>query len=115
MADKIKITLAGLLWVAGLAAFYYYGDMPTVARVGMVLAGIVAGTAVGLSSAQCRQFAGFFGESREEMRKIVWPTRRESFQTAAAVFGFVVLMAVFLWGVDKLLETTLYSFILDWK
>jgi preprotein translocase subunit SecE len=46
---------------------------------------------------------------------VVWPTRKESFQTAAAVFGFVVIMAVFLWAVDKGLELALYSLILDWK
>lgn|SRR5690606_22586944 len=115
MADKIKLIFAGLLFIAGLAAFHYYSDMPLVARVGMVLGGIVAGVVVGLWSEQGRRLAGFFGEAREEVRKVVWPTRKESFQTAAAVFGFVVLMAVFLWGVDKLLEATLYSFILDWK
>lgn len=115
MADKIKIILAGLLLIAGLAAFYYYADMPMVARFGMVLGGIVAGTVVGLSSVPGRRLAGFFGESREEVRKVVWPTRKESFQTAAAVFGFVVLMAIFLWGVDKAFSALLYSYILDWN
>ncbi|MFO7190133.1 MAG: preprotein translocase subunit SecE [Pseudomonadota bacterium] len=115
MADKIKFVLAGLLLVAGLAAFYYYSDLPLVARVGMVLAGVVAGVAVGLSSEPGKRLARFIGESREELRKVVWPTRKESFQTAAAVFGFVVLMAVFLWVVDKGLEFALYNLILDWK
>ena len=115
MADKIKIIIAGLLLIAGLAAFYYYSDMPVAARALMVLAGIGAGIAVGWTSALGQRLRGFTGESREELRKVVWPTRKESFQTTAAVFGFVVVMALFLWIVDKGLEVTLYNFILDWK
>ena len=45
----------------------------------------------------------------------MWPTRKESFQTAAAVFGFVVLMAIFLWLVDKSLEIGLYDLVLGWR
>lgn len=115
MADKIKIIIAGLLLIAGLAAFYYFSGLPLVARVGMVLAGIVASIVMGLASTSGKRLAGFVGDSRDEVRKVVWPTRKESFQTAAAVFGFVVLMAVFLWVVDKGLEYSLYSLILDWK
>lgn len=115
MADKIKIIIAGLLLVAGLVAFYYFSDLPLVARVGMVLAGIVASIVMGMASASGKRLAGFVGDSRDEVRKVVWPTRRESFQTTAAVFGFVVLMALFMWLVDKGLEYSLYSLILDWK
>ncbi len=115
MADKLKITIAGLLVVAGLAAFYYFSTAPLVARVLMVLAGIAAGVAVGWVSAPGRQLAEFARESIAEVKKMVWPTRKESFQTAAAVFGFVLVMAVFLWIVDKGLEVALYDLILGWK
>jgi preprotein translocase subunit SecE len=57
----------------------------------------------------------FIRESNEERRKVVWPTGKESFQTAAAVFAFVVVMALFLWMVDKLLEWGLYDLLLGWK
>ena len=67
----------------------------------MVLAGIAAGIAVGWFSAPGQQFLTFAQESIAEVKKMVWPTRKESFQTAGAVFAFVVLMALFLWIVDK--------------
>ena len=67
----------------------------------MVLAGIAAGVAVGWFSAPGQHLAEFAREAFAEVKKMVWPTRKESFQTAAAVFGFVVLMALFLWIVDK--------------
>jgi preprotein translocase subunit SecE len=49
MADKIKLLVAVLLVIAGLAGFYFFADAPTVVRVlsviaGVVLAGVVAGT-----------------------------------------------------------------------
>ena len=49
------------------------------------------------------------------MKKVVWPTRKETIQTTAAVFAFVVVMAVFLWVSDKALEWVLYEVILGWK
>jgi len=115
MLDHIKIAIAALLLVAGLAGFYYFSTLPLVARVGMVLAGIAAGVAVGWFSAPGQQLAAFARDAIAEVKKMVWPTRKESFQTAAAVFGFVVLMALFLWIVDKGLEVVLYDLVLGWK
>lgn len=115
MLDHIKIAIAALLVVAGLAGFYYFSSLPLVARVGMVLAGLAAGIGVGWFSAPGQQFAAFARDATAEVKKMVWPTRKESFQTAAAVFGFVVVMALFLWIVDKGLEVVLYDFVLGWK
>ena len=50
-----------------------------------------------------------------ETKKVVWPTRKESLQTAGAVFAFVVVMAVFLWVTDKSLEYLMYDLLLGWK
>ena len=115
MADKIKITLAGLLLITGLVGFYYFSAQPLVVRVAMVLAGFGLGVAVGWFSAPGQQLAGFTRDAIEETKKVVWPSRKESFQTTAAVFAFVVLMALFLWLVDKGLEFGLYKLVLGWK
>ena len=115
MADKIKITLAGLLLISGLVGFYYFSGEPLVLRVLMVLAGVGLGVAVGYFSEPGRQLAGFAHDAIEETKKVVWPTRKESFQTAAAVFAFVAVMAIFLWLVDKGLELGLYDLVLGWK
>jgi len=114
MADKIKITLAGLLLISGLVGFYYFGSQPLVIRVAMVLGGFALAIVVGMFSEPGRQLAGFAKDAIEETKKVVWPTRKESFQTAAAVFGFVALMALFLWLVDKALEVGLYDLVLGW-
>ena len=115
MVDRIKLVAAVLLFVAGLAAFYVYGSQPGWLRFGMVLAGIAAALAAGWTSQSGRSLRTFTRESIVEARKVAWPARKESLQTTAAVFGFVVLMAVFLWVVDKTLEWSIYDVILGWK
>jgi preprotein translocase subunit SecE len=57
----------------------------------------------------------FAREALAEVKKVVWPTRKETIQTTAAVFAFVVVMAVYLWVSDKTLEWVLYDLILGWK
>jgi len=70
---------------------------------------------VALTSVQGQQFVAFAREAVGEVKKVVWPTRKETMQTTAAVFAFVVVMALFLWVSDKTLEWVLYDLILGWK
>jgi preprotein translocase subunit SecE len=115
MLDRIKIVVAAALLVAGLVAFYYFSALPLVARVGMVLVGFAAGVVVGWFSEPGRQLAEFAREAIAEVRKMVWPTRKESFQIAGIVFAFVFVMALFLWVADKGIEFVLYDLILGWR
>jgi preprotein translocase subunit SecE len=101
MADKVKIGLAALLVVAGLAGFYFFSDSPTIVRVLSVLAGLVAASVVFWTTAQGKQFFVYAQESYDETKKVVWPTRKETVQTTGIVFVFVVVMALFLWAVDS--------------
>jgi len=115
MADKIKLVVAALLVVAGIAGYYYLAASSILLRVLSVVAGIVAGVATVLTSAQGRAGLAFSREALVEVKKVVWPTRKETVQTTAAVFAFVVVMAVYLWVSDKTLEWVLYDLILGWK
>ena len=115
MADKLKFALALLMVIAGLAGFYLLAEQPLILRVLSVLAGVGAGVALARFTGPGRQFAGFGRESWLEARKVVWPSRKETVQTTAIVFVFVVVMAVFLWLTDKSLEWALYDLILGWK
>ena len=62
-----------------------------------------------------RQFIAFARDASREVKKVVWPTRKESLQMTGYVFAFVVLMALFLWFTDKTLEWVLYDLILGWR
>jgi preprotein translocase subunit SecE len=114
-ADIAKLAIAGLLVLAGIAGYYYLSDSALILRVLAVLAGLIAGAVVAYLSTPGREFAVFAGEAVAEVKKVVWPTRKETIQTTAAVFAFVVVMAVFLWISDKTLEWVLYELVLGWK
>ena len=111
MADNIKIVLAALLVVAGLGGFYYFADYPAIARVGSVLAGLAAASFVFWMTAPGKQFYVYAQESVAETKKVVWPTRKETMQTTGIVFVFVLIMAMFLWGVDSVLLLIMQKFL----
>ncbi len=115
MMDMIKLALAALLVVAGIAGYYWLAAGSILLGLLSVIAGIAAGIAAALTSEPGRQFVVFAREALAETKKVVWPTRKESMQTTAAVFAFVVVMAVFLWISDKSLEWVLYDLILGWR
>jgi len=115
MADNIKLAVAAALVVAGIAGYYWLAASALVLRVLAVVAGVAAGAAVAWTSAPGREFVVFSREALVEVKKVVWPTRKETMQTTTAVFAFVVVMAVFLWLSDKTLEWVLYDLILGWK
>ena len=115
MTDKIKLVAAVLLVALGIWGYYLLGDSALVLRILAVIAGLLAAAAVAWWSEPGKQFAVFAGEAVEETKKVVWPTRKETIQTTAAVFAFVVVMAVFLWLTDKTLEWALYDLVLGWK
>ena len=115
MVDKIKLVFAVALVVAGIAGYYWLSASSILLRILSVIAGIAAGVGMALTSAPGKEFVVFAREALAEVKKVVWPTRKETVQTTAAVFAFVVVMAVYLWVSDKTLEWVLYDLILGWK
>jgi preprotein translocase subunit SecE len=114
-SDKAKVAFAIFAVVAGIVGFYFLSDKPTVMRAGALVAGLLVAIAIAWTSAPGREFLGFARESVREAKKVVWPTRKETTQITAIVFAFVLVMAIFLWGTDKILEFVLYDLILGWK
>ena len=113
--DKAKIAAAVVLVVASIAGFYALAKQGPVVQWGALLLGLVLALAVFLVSEHGRQFIGFTRDAWREVKKVVWPTRKETLQMTGYVFGFVVLMALFLWFTDKTLEWVLYDLILGWR
>jgi len=113
--DIVKLVIAAAMVVAGIAGYYWLAASSILLRLLAIVAGAAAGVAVAWMSAPGREFAVFAREALVELKKVVWPTRKETMQTTGAVFAFVVVMAVYLWVSDKTLEWVLYDLILGWK
>jgi preprotein translocase subunit SecE len=113
--DKIKIVLAIVAAVAGVVGFYVLSDKTTAVRAAALVGGLLVAVAIAWTSTSGRDFLNFSKEAVRETKKVVWPTRKEAMQMTAIVFGFVLIMAIFLWGTDKILEVVLYDLILGWK
>jgi len=114
-ADKAKLGLAAVLVLASLAGFYLMGKQGQAVQWGILIAGLTAAVVVFLWSELGRQFVAFGRDSSREVRKVVWPSRKETMQMTAYVFAFVVVMALFLWLTDMTLEWVFYDLILGWK
>ena len=114
-ADKAKLGLAIALVIAGLAGFYLLGKQGQIAQWGVLLVGLGAAVVMFITSETGKQFVAFGRDAWREVKKVVWPSRKEAIQMTAYVFGFVVIMALFLWLTDKTLEWVFYDLILGWK
>ncbi len=111
--DVIVMTLAVLIAAAGLFAFTFLTDQSTGVRIGALLGGLVVAVIVAAFSSTGKRFIAFCRESWEELRRVVWPTRKETVNTTGIVMAFVVAVAIYLFLVDKLIEWGLYDGLLQ--
>lgn len=114
-ADKAKVAIAIVLVVAALAGFYLLSKQGPLLQWSALLAGLAAALVAFFLSESGRQLIAFGRDAWREVRKVVWPARKETLQMTAYVFGFVLIMALFLWLTDKTLEWVFYDLILGWK
>ncbi|MEY4911245.1 MAG: hypothetical protein RL761_908 [Pseudomonadota bacterium] len=114
-ADKAKLAGAGALLLTGLVAFYVLTKQGAWAQWGALLVCLTAAVVLFLTAESGKSLVGFGREAWREVRKVVWPTRKEAMQMTGYVFGFVLLMSLFLFMTDKTLEWVFYDLILGWK
>ena len=114
-ADKAKLAAAAALVLAAIAGFYLLGKQGVYAQWAVLVVGLLAAVGVFLISESGRQFVAFARDAWREVKKVVWPTRKETLQITAYVFAFVVIMALFLWFTDKTLEWVFYDLIFGWR
>ena len=101
--DTAKLVLASVFVLGGIVAFYWFGTLPLWQRVLIVAGGAIAGLILALSSQPGRELWGFVQGSQVELKKMVWPTRQEAFQTTLVLVVFVIILAVILLGIDWVL------------
>jgi preprotein translocase subunit SecE len=109
--DNLKWLLALLVFAAAVFGNSYFG--PSADGVGGVpflyrVLGVLLLFLVGLWLISVTNFGSnalkLMKESRTEIRKVVWPTRMETTQTFMIVFGSIVILCLFFWGLESLLS-----------
>jgi len=116
VTDKLKLGLAVFVIIAGIVSFSVLeSKLPTVARVAIFVASLALAAVIAWMSEPGRRTVAFAHESYNEVKRVSWPTRKETLQMTGIVFAFVAIMGLFLWVLDKLVEWLLFAVLLGWK
>jgi preprotein translocase subunit SecE len=114
-ADKAKLAASVALLVAAFVAYYMLAKQGGLAQWGALIVLVAASVVVFLASDSGRRLLAFGRDSVRELKKVVWPERKEAIQMTMYVFGFVLVMSIFLWVTDKTIEWVFYDLILGWR
>ena len=106
------MAVAILIALGGVFAFALMAEQPTTIRAAVLVGCLVVGVVLGWISAPGKQFAAYCQASYEELRRVVWPSKKETINTTGIVCAFVVVIAFFLFIVDKIIEFVLYDVLL---
>jgi preprotein translocase subunit SecE len=109
------IILAIFIVILSLVAYYVLASQTVWVRLAALLGGFAVAFVVAAASADGKRFFTYAKESVAEAKKVVWPSRKETTQMTLIVFAFVVVMSLFLWAADKLIEWLVFSIFLGWK
>ena len=115
LRSKLLLLLSGVIALASIVSFQVYAEEGVVVRALLLGAGLSGSLALLFISPAGKSFIVYFKDSIQEAKRVVWPTKKETFQTVVMVFLFVLFSAIFLWLADKFFEWILYSMVLGWK
>ena len=103
LLDTLKLLGSVLILLVGIISYYYLIQISILFRVLMVLASVVVSLVIFFQTQRGKTLWEFFQGSRVEIKKVIWPTKQETFQTTLTVFVFVLIMGIFFWLLDFLL------------
>ena len=102
--DNLKWLLALAVYAFAVVGNSYFVEVAFLFRV----LGVILLFLVGLWLISVTNFGSnalkLMKESRTEIRKVVWPTRMETTQTFMIVFGSIIVLCLFFWGLESLLS-----------
>lgn len=110
-ADKAKLAFTVLLALGGFVVFYVLDAQKAAGWVQWIALFVLLIAAVGVftTSSWGKEFMAYVRDSAREVKKVVWPKPKEAMQMTLYVFAFVVVVAIFLWCADLLINWLIYS------
>ena len=112
MVDNLKLIAAEVVIIAGIAVFYVFGDMTALLRALIVVVSVVIAAGVALTSPPGKNAWQFTIGTRAEIRKVIWPSRRETMQSTLVVILMVLVVGIYLWMLDALSFWAIYDLVL---
>jgi preprotein translocase subunit SecE len=112
-ADIAKLSLAILIFLAGIVGFYWFTDQSSAVRSIGLLGAIVIAAAIASFTQQGRALRAFFSESVFELRKVVWPTRDETIRTTGVIIVVVIILSLLLGLIDLTLKWAILDKLLN--
>jgi preprotein translocase subunit SecE len=112
IVNTLLLTVAAAMLVAAVGAYYWFQDLAiTPVRVVALIAVALISSFIAAQSDSGAAFFRFLKESDIERRKVVWPTHQETLQTSLMVIIVVILISLFLAGIDWLLGAAVRSMV----
>ena len=112
MVDNLKLIAAGAVIIAGIAVFYAFGDVSVLLRALIVVVSVVVAAGIALTSTPGKDAWQFTIATRAEIRKVIWPSRRETMQSTLVVILMVLVVGIYLWMLDALSYWAIYDLVL---
>ena len=94
-SEILKLMASLAILVGSIYVFYSYSDLSVLIRALLIIFSVIVATLIFFTTQRGNIFWGFLQGSRVEMRKVVWPTKQETLQTALTVFIFVLIIGIF--------------------
>ena len=94
------IVLSILVMLSGVVLFYYFSEIRLFYRVLGMLAVIIVAAAIIYQTEFGKTVHGYVTDSKQELKKVVWPTKQETTQTTLGVIAIVVIIGLILWLID---------------
>ena len=112
MIDKVKIVAALLILAGSVALYYQLADLLQLARVGIIIAGVVLAGGLMLTTESGQAAWTFVKGANVERQKVVWPARQEAMQVTLMVIILVIIIGLMMWAFDALSFYAIYDVIL---
>lgn len=110
--DVALLTLAALIVVGGVAAYYLLPHLAPLMRTLIVVGAIVVACGVAWFTTPGRGIRSYLRETQFELRKVVWPTREETLRTTLIVIVVVILLSIVLGLIDIILKWAILDHLL---
>ena len=103
MADKIKTVIALAIVIASFYFYYSQAELSILYRVLAVVGAVVVAFIIWAKTEQGTATISFIRASIVEMKKVVWPNKKETTQTTITVGIMVVIVGIILWTFDQII------------